>query len=313
MTGAARYVVGAGLAVGAGAIYNLGVLVQKKAVNAVVPGTGSLMARLVRDRLWVSGLALQFLLGTPLYAAAQLFIGPTLVPGLMATGLIVLALGSPLIAGEPLRKLDLVAVAVIVLAVGLFGLSRLSVDLASMDLLGGPLVLRFSAMTAAVIGLALALLLAAASLASRRGTLVILASGLVYSLGNLWLGVVMAILARLAGGERQAPLLVAGLVAIAVMIATNVLAVIWTQRAFRHGKAAALVPLQQVPIQIVPALSYFVVFLQPPARPWSPYVALAAVALVVAGSALLGAEPRPTSGPRAGGPAETRGVENRTP
>jgi len=42
-------------------------------------------------------------------------------------------------------------------------------------------------------------------------------------------------------------------------------------------------------------------------------VALAAVALVVAGSALLGAEPRPTSGPRAGGPAETRGVENRTP
>jgi hypothetical protein len=289
MTATIRYVVGASLAVGAGALYNIGVLVQKKAVNSIGAKTGSLMAHLVKNRLWLLGLGIQFLLGTPLYAAAQLFIGPTLIPGLMATGLIVLALGSPLVAGEPLRKTDLAAVGIIVVAVGLLGLSRLSVDLATVDLLGGPLVLRFCVLSAAAVGLALALVVACASLPSRRGTLLIIASGLVYALGNLWLGVVMTVLARFAGGDRQMPLVAAGLVSLAMVIATNLLSVVWTQRAFRHGKAASLVPLQQVPIQIIPALSYFVVFLLPPAQPWSPYLALGGIGLVILGSALLGA------------------------
>ena len=47
-------------------------------------------------------------------------------------------------------------------------------------------------------------------------------------------------------------------------------------------------PLQQVPIQILPAVAYFAVFRLPPARPWSGWLAAGAVAMVLAGSAVLG-------------------------
>jgi hypothetical protein len=237
----------------------------------------------------VTGLALQFAIGTPMYAAAELLIGPTLIPGLMATGLIVLALGSPMVAGEPLRKTDLAAVAIIVVAVALFGLSRLSIDLGGMDLLRASLVLRFAAMTAAVTVLALLLFVIARVRKAGRGSLLIFAAGLLFSLGNLWLGVVMAALARIVSGAAHMPLVVAGAVALAVVIATNLVSVVWTQEAFRHGRAASLVPLQQVPIQIVPALSYFLVFLLSPPLPSSPYLAIGGVLLILVGSTILGA------------------------
>ena len=97
MSDTARYLLGALLAVASGAVFNLGVLIQKKAVNTVPADGANLMHRLVRDRKWVSGLLLQFVVGTPMYAAAQIFIGPALIPGLMATGLVVLpAWGGPI-------------------------------------------------------------------------------------------------------------------------------------------------------------------------------------------------------------------------
>jgi hypothetical protein len=288
MSDAARYAVGALLAVASGAVLNLGVLIQKKAVNLVPADGANLMARLIRDRKWVGGLLLQFVVGTPMYAAAQIFIGPALIPGLMATGLVVLALGSPLVAGESLRTRDFVAVGIVVVAVALFGLSRLSIDLGKVDVLAGTLALRFVGMTVAASVLAAVLYLLSGIRAGWRGNLVILASGLLYALGNLWLGATMGALSRIVEGGRATALIAGGAAALAVVIATNVVSMVWTQTAFQHGKAATLMPLQQVPIQIVPAVSYFAVFLMSPPAPSSPFLVVAGVALIVAGSTILG-------------------------
>jgi hypothetical protein len=290
-----RYLVGALLAVASGAVLNLGVLIQKKSVNAVTAEGATLMIRLLRDRRWVVGLLLQFVIATPMYAGAQLFIGPALIPGLMATGLVVLALGSPLVAGESLRRADLLAVGVVVLAVALFGASRLSIDLEEVNVLEGALAARFALMTAAAAVLAVVLYAVSGARQAWRGLLVIVASGLLFALGNLWLGAVMAVLGRVVGGARDSATLLGGAVSLAVVIGTNVLSVVWTQTAFRHGKAATLMPLQQVPIQIVPVVSYFAVFLQTPPHPSSPYFVAGGVVLILVGSAILGtggAKPR---------------------
>lgn len=311
MTEGARYAAGALLAVGAGAIFNLGVLVQKRAVNATAGG-GALMPRLLRSPTWLAGVAIQFLLGTPLYAAAQLSIGPTLIPGLMATGLVVLALGSPLVVGERVVPSDWAAVGLIVAAVALFGASGLSVDLGGLELHRGTLLYRLAGITALAGAIALALLGAAGAASARGarpGALLSLASGLLYALGNLWLGAFMATAERVASGEREGGLVVFGLAGLALVAIANILSMAWLQRAFRHGKAAALVPLQQAPIQILPAVSYFAVFLQTPPRPSSPYLAASGIVLVLAGSALLGrggganspSDPARRDAPRASG------------
>jgi hypothetical protein len=287
----ARYLAGALLAVLAGAVLNLGVLIQKKAVNATPAGPGPLMGRLLRNRVWMGGFALQFLLGSPMYAGAQLLIGPALIPGLMATGLIVLALGSPLVAGEPVRGSDWAGVALIIVAVALLGLSRLSVDLRVIDVFGGPLLVRLAVSTAALAVLAFGLQTASRGVPGARGPLLILGSGILFALGNLWLGVLMAGFARLFLGEVTTRNLAGVAAAAALVAATNLLSVVWTQNAFREGRATMLVPLQQVPMQVIPAASYFVVFLQAPADASSVLLAGLAVTLILGGAVVLGAHP----------------------
>jgi hypothetical protein len=53
-------------------------------------------------------------------------LGPALIPGLMAAGLIVLVLGSIWILGEKLGAAEIAAIALLVLSITLLGLSRLS-------------------------------------------------------------------------------------------------------------------------------------------------------------------------------------------
>ena len=286
----AGYIAGTLLAIAAGAVNNLGVLIQKKAVNTMSAAgvEGGLMRSLIRSRLWLSGVALQIGAGTPMYVAAQFFIGPTLVPGLMATGLIVLALGSPAVAGEPIRRIDYLGMALVVVAVALFGLSRLAVDLGATDLFGGEPRRRFLVMNALVWAMSLALVIASRPMEPLRGWLLILAAGLSYALGNLWLGVGAAFVGRMVAGELGSAMFAGLAVSLAAILAGNVLSLVWTQQAFRFGRAAALIPLQQAPMQILPALSYFVVFLGRPPDPASPWLAGAGVLLILAGAALLG-------------------------
>ena len=52
------------------------------------------MRRLFRNRTWVLGVIFGLGGGTAAYMIAQSMIGPALTPGLMASGLIVLAIGS---------------------------------------------------------------------------------------------------------------------------------------------------------------------------------------------------------------------------
>lgn len=58
----------------------------------------------------MGGLLLEYGVGSAAYMIAQNLIGPALVPGLMAAGLIVLAIGSVKIIGETLRDGNLVRI-----------------------------------------------------------------------------------------------------------------------------------------------------------------------------------------------------------
>ncbi|MBP7095318.1 MAG: hypothetical protein KBC36_04420 [Spirochaetia bacterium] len=280
MDTAARFALGLAAALASATAINLGLVLQKLAVARA--GSGPLFPRLLRDRSWLAGFALQLALGAPLNLAAVGLLGPALVPGVMASGLIVLALASARWGGERVGGREALGIGAIMAAVAAIGASGLAVDVFARNPAGAELLGRSGLMAAAMVALgSLAPLVSAASGRPRgaggNAIALAVASGAWMALSNFALGVAQGSVAWLGSGATALATLVTAAVAV---LAANVLAVAMIQGAFVSGKASAVVPIQQVPIQIFPPLVFFLVY-----APFTPSVL--SLALVVIGVALV--------------------------
>ncbi|MFH1692723.1 MAG: hypothetical protein ABH890_00405 [Bacillota bacterium] len=281
------YLIGVTAAIIAGIAFNLGMVIQKLAVKKTSRDIG-LMHQLVRSPLWLSGFALQFIVGMPLNMLAQSKIGPAIIPGLMAIGLIVLTIGAVRLAGESLDIGDIAGILLVIVAVTLFGFSRLSVDMQSLNLWDPAFLLRISLFTVTVAALSLFCHFAQKKNVRMRGILRTLDAGLLLSQSNLWLGILMVFLAKWGIGMFTPLDLLPVIVASGIVFAGSMLGIAETQRAFQFGEASKLVPIQYVPVQILPIAAYFIVFRLSPSNPISLPLALGGIVLVLFGAVLLG-------------------------
>ena len=62
------------------------------------------------------------------YFFAQVFIGPTLIPGLITSGLIILAIGPIRILEEKFNFLEILGIFLMILAITFLGLSNMAMD-----------------------------------------------------------------------------------------------------------------------------------------------------------------------------------------
>ncbi len=280
------YWLGVAAAVSAGTAFNVAVLIQKLAIMKI-PHDAGLMRRLIRNPLWLAGFALQFFVGVPLNMLAQAMIGPAILPGLMAIGLIALAIGAARLAGEKLKPGEVVGIALVMAAVTLFGLSRMSVELGAIDLYDPGFILRLGCFTAFVA--ALSLICHIAQKANRRymGILRILNAGLLFSQTNLWLGILMALMARLGSGKLAAADLLYIAIASGIVLAGSLLGISETQHALSCGNVSRLIPIQYFPSQVLPLAAYFIVFSLRPEATSSLLLALAGILFVISGAFLL--------------------------
>jgi hypothetical protein len=293
-------------AVLAGICNYAGLILQKLAVNEVEGGAsggggagraggeagrtgaerGGFFARLLRRPLWVLGLVLEIGAGTVFFLLAQVYTGPALIPGLMASGLIVLALGSAWILREPLAFADLLGIVSLVAAAVLLGLSHLDIDLAAYDVLDAGFLKRAALFSLVVLGLFLALLFFGRR--KRHGLYHAACSGLLFVLSNFWVGPFTGTVLRLFRGRFSLPLAVMFAFTSAALVLTNLFGIAELQRAFRVSRASVAVPVQILPTQIAPALVYLLVFrLRPPSGGAFLLFVFGAV-LIVASSFLLG-------------------------
>lgn len=280
------YLIGVTAAIIAGIAFNLGMVIQKLAVMKVSHETG-LMRQLVRSPLWLIGFALQFFVGMPLNMLAQSKIGPAIIPGLMAIGLIVLTIGAVRLAGESFDSGDIAGILLVIAAVTVFGLSQLSVDMQSIDLWEPAFILRLGLFTAVVAALSLVCHFIQKTKVRQRGILRTLDAGLLLSQSNLWLGILMAFLAKWGAGKFSSLDLLPVVIASGIVFAGSMLGIAETQRAFQFGEASKLVPIQYVPVQILPIAAYFLVFCLGSSNPFAVPMALGGIVLVLSGAVLL--------------------------
>lgn len=275
------------LALLAGSITQSGSVLQKKAVNEV-SGETEFMRSLVRKPIWILGVILSFGVSSIFYLMAQIFIGPALIPGLMAFGLIVLVLGSIKIVGEKLKIEEIIGILLMILGTFILSMSGLSIDITETSLLDFKFAIRTFIFTAIIILLSLSCQIFQKKFERYKGILLAILSGIMFSLSNFWVSQFMAVTADVLSGNFILTQLIIFAVSIIFLIISNILGLATIQQAFKVGQASNMIPIQQVPTLTIPIFIYFSVFLMVPPTIVSVILLIIGVILIMISTFLLG-------------------------
>jgi len=281
------YWLGIILALLAGWSHYSGLIIEKVVINKLDPDA-KLMKNLIRTPKWLLAIFIRFGIGSIFFMFAQLFIGPAIIPGLMASGLIILTIGSIKIIGETLKVIELLAIVMMITAITLIGFSELSIDLVETNLLETDFIIRISISTLVMFFLAIAFQYLQTKMEKYRGILLALISGLMFSLSNYWISPLLGVIAHIFSGSFILLELFLFLISSAILIVVNIFGVTKMAESFRYGKASNLVPMQNVPVQLTPSILYFLVFNLTPPTIFSVIFFMIAVILIIFTSFILG-------------------------
>ncbi len=281
------YWLGVFLAILAGSTTQSGSVLQKKVVNEVSE-EAKFMKSLVKQPLWILGVILSFGVSSIFYLTAQLFIGPALIPGLMAFGLIVLALGSVKIVGEKLKTEEIIGIILMILGTFFLGVSGLSIDITETNLLELGFIIRTIVFTIIIVFLSLICHIFQKRVEKFKGILLAVLSGFMFALSNFWVSPLMGVITDIFSGTFNLAQIVIFITSIIILILTNVIGLATIQLAYRVGQASNMVPIQNVPTLITPIFIYFLIFLLAPPSIFSVIYLITGIILIGTSSFLLG-------------------------
>lgn len=250
-------------AIMSGAMNAFGAILQKSAVNKipVAERQERFMRRLLRSPIWLLGLGMSLGLGTFFTLSSQKLIGPALVPGLSASGMIILAIGSVRLMGEHLKRSELMGILMLICGISCLGASNLSIPSKEVDLADAALLTRISFFTVALALCWLSsFLLAQRASNESRGLVMAVSGGFPFCLSNLWILPLIITISLVFAEMAHPQQLVIFIVASVILVTTNLAGIRQVQEAYRFAPASKVQPIQQIPTQIVPILIYFIVF-----------------------------------------------------
>ncbi len=281
------YLLGILFALIAGVVVNFGVIMQKLVINKCVEKK-DFMKSLVKSPMWVAGLLLQIVVGGLFfYAIAIIFIGPAIVPGLMAGGLIVLTIGSTRILNEKLERQEYIGIFLMIGGIFFLGISELSLDVSKINILDGGFIARLIIFTVIVLAISFCVGILQKKCNQFKGILMATEGGLILSLNTVWSSPGMTVVTHVIAGVVVPEEITMGIVVGIVLLVILAVGITVAQRSLKCGQANILSPITGVPIQIIPVVAFFVVFLSVPSNPFSLVFLIMGLALIGLSSFLL--------------------------
>jgi len=273
------------LALLSGIANNIGMILQKKVVNKY-SSKEKFFKNLIKNPLWCFGLILQLFIGAIFFMIAQMFIGPSMIPGLMAVGLIILALGSIKILGEKLNKLEIFGIILMIIAITLIGLSGVEINIENINIIEINLLIRITLFTLFFTIISLILFIFQKK-KFYPGISAAINSGIMFSLSNFWIFPLMATITQIFLLNVLLDELIIFIIASIILILTNIFGIAKIQEAFKFGQASNLIPIQQIPVQISSPSYYILIYAKLP-NIQSLFLIWAGVILVIISSFILG-------------------------
>jgi hypothetical protein len=290
-----HYLVGVACGIIGGLLNQGGQLLQKKVVNNIRydnPSQG-FMRRLLRSPLWLVGFVVGLGGGTVGYMLAQSLIGPALSPGLMASGLILLSIGSVKLNHEQLNRAEITGIILMIIGILCLGLSELSINATQVrttlaDRASQIRIILFTFILFFCCSVSRSL---ASSMKNRKGLLIALGNGFLACLSDFWINPLLALIVLIFAG-RGTPTQTFIFVLSATILAFTASVITWqNQIAFKYAQASNIIPVAQVPIQISPIIVYFFIFALTPPRAISVFLILSGTILTIIAGFLLGRRP----------------------
>jgi len=287
-----HYITGVSLGILGGILTQFGQLLEKQAVNQVrVDGAEKdFMRKLFRNRTWVLGVIFGLGGGTAAYMMAQSIIGPALTPGLMASGFIVLAIGSVRMNHETLNTAEIIGIGLMIIGVSFLGLSELGINQTQVrsTLADHNALIRITIFTLSLFLISIITLSIAHRVHGRKGMFIALTNGFLACLSDFWINPLLALILIVVSGNGSFIQEIIFVIAALILMTTATVITWQNQLAFKVAQASNVVPVAQVPIQISPIVVYFYIFALKPPSDISVIYILSGTVLTIFSGFLLG-------------------------
>ncbi|MHA1491651.1 MAG: hypothetical protein ACTSRI_18600 [Promethearchaeota archaeon] len=243
---------------------------------------------LFKNKIWLLGFSCDIGFSTIFYIFGQLIVGPTLLPGLGAAGLIVTAIGSLKIIKEKFGVYDIIAIISLIVAITLLGLSGLLIEVTNYDFMEGNFLIRSSIFIVISIVLIAGFELFQRKSSRFRGFALALISGLYAMIQNFVTAFSTAAMVPFFTWNLNLFWLISMIVAGVVSALSLVLSIAKMQSCFKYTDARLGIPVREIPIQISPTIVYILIFALLPPESYSLSFLYIAIALIIFSSFLLG-------------------------
>jgi drug/metabolite transporter (DMT)-like permease len=254
-----KYAIGVIAAILSGFSCFIGQILQKKAINDVQPVKAIVtMKDLVTKPLWIAGLLMIMAFSTIFLIFAEMYIGAALIPGLVASGFIVLAIGSVKLLKEKLDIKEYIALAILIAGIICISFSRLSIEADASVFQERAFVIRITVFTAAATVLWYGLFILGKKL--KKATFIALGAGFPFVLGTLWMQPFIFVVGDFFSGDFSKYTIIMLFVTTFIVAYTNIGGIIHNQKAMAEGNASIVIPIQQTPQQLAPVPVYFYVY-----------------------------------------------------
>ena len=245
--------------------------------------------KLLKNPLWLTGFVLATIIDPIFLLIAQSLLGtelgPTIVPLLMSSGLIILAIGSVKIVGEKLGKIEYTGISLMIL--GMIFLAFSNLESGAGDITNPDFIVRMTIFTIVIFILIVMTAYGAHVIEkeSYKGIILSLSIGFAFVLSNFWISIMLTSMDGLSSGNIT--IVVLFIVALIILMSTNVYGIARLQVAFKYVDASKAIPLNLAPQQIVPILAYIFVFSLLPAPVPALLMTLGIVVIVISGYLLV--------------------------
>jgi len=282
-----NYILGVIFAISAGLSNFLGQILQKKAINDLKKEKDTFsMKELIKRPLWIFGMAMIIVFSTAFLTVAQIFIGPALIPGLLASGFIVLAIGSVKLLGEQLKKEEYIAIGLLIAGIVLISLSKLSIEPDILRFRNTDFVIRISAVTLLMLILWYSFFYGGKK-SKKKTILMALGAGFPFALANIWMQPFISSIGMFFSESITAFSVIMLIVTCILISYTNIAGIIHLQKSMAEGNASIVIPIQQIPQQITPIVIYFFIYALSAPNTISYFYLIGGIALATAAGFIL--------------------------
>jgi hypothetical protein len=283
-----HYLAGVLMGILGGALTQFGQLLEKWVINQIRRDShkNGFFRRLVKNPVWISGVIFGLGGGTAAYMLAQSMIGPALTPGLMASGLVVLAVGSVRMNHETLNTSEIIGILLMILGILFLGLSGMAINAQQVrsTLANQQALQRIAVFTVCFFLFSAISRSLAPRIVNRKGMLIALANGFLSCLSDFWINPLLALVILVLAGRSTTTQLTLFITAAFILMMCATVITWQNQLAFKYAQASNVVPVAQVPIQIAPILVYFFIFaLTPPSSISVFYILIGTLLTIIAG------------------------------